>query len=139
MSYDLQVYARADRLPPPETLSERVRQSHPHVTFELPLDVRTQKGFFPLRVDGVKTGFQLGLSQITEEDIEDYLEDLRESGGIAEEGDAFLRALRSNNVVLHFLCQSESEIEVAKIISEAIARHCHGALIDPQEDTQVDF
>jgi hypothetical protein len=132
MSYDLQVYARKGGLPSARTLAEAISRDHPRLTLTDPIDLNLDKGFRPLLLDGKPTGFYLGRSEVTAEDIEDYIGDVEDSGG---QDEGYLAVLKSSDVVIHLSGQKAPEIEAAEMVAEAITRLSKGVLIDPQKGT----
>ena len=132
MSYDFQVYVRKDRLPS----AEEFPRLCPQLTFLGPLNLHVHHGAFPLQVQGELSAFEVWLSPITKDDIEQYLEDLQEPGGAPASGDKYLEVLEKSDAVVHFACHSALEIRAAKGMAEAIARHSHGILGDPEVDAR---
>ena len=129
MSYDLLLNVGKAKLPTGDEISRLL----PQFAFPTPLNLHEDRGFFPLRLDGKETGFDVTASEVTQEDLDDYLADCEESG---EEPDTFEKL---GDTIIHFSCKDDLEITAARTVAEAIALHCHGTLLDPQAGSQKSY
>ena len=138
MSYDLNVYARHERLPTPERLAAALAAASPPivVSADFPDMRHLRSGFAPVRLDDRETGFELYSSPIPSARAESFRADVEESGeSITGDNAIYLEALTTCDRMFLFVCHDEIEQRAATIVADVLARLCGGYFSDPQSDT----
>jgi hypothetical protein len=88
----------------------------------------------PVLLDGRLSGFEVFISPITDEEREEYRQDL-ERAGLTPDG--YSEVLRTYELTINLCAHGADEVTAAKIVARALAAAARGHFCDPQtgEDT----
>ena len=130
MSYDIIVYTQSSRFPDPVRLGAELSARAPGLSVPPSLDLRSARGYVPI----ASTGFAVTRWAITEDQIEDHKQALRDAG---EPDDEYLGVLQASDTCVTFRCNDDQEISAARWVAGAIATLSGGFVCDPQEGVTV--
>lgn len=131
MTYDLIVYTTRNKIPAVSLVAVEVCTQSPDLILPEWWDVRTHEGFLPIG----DVGFEVWISDIAAEQIEQYKRTLAEEGEIE---DFYLSILLACDTRITFCCNGEGDVIAAKVIAGAIAKLTGGFACDPQSDITVE-
>jgi hypothetical protein len=138
MSYTFHAYLLAARLPSAADLREALRQASSRVELPGVEDLASVRGFLPVLLDGMPTGFELHGAPITDREREAYRRQLALDG---ETSDPLFEILTACDLEFSFACRASDEREVtaARIVAIVLAELACGWFSDPQAGESVRF
>lgn len=136
MSYDFSILLHHSALPSRDALGELLASRRPPMRLTYPAAILEHVGFYPVELDGRATGFEIYRGAIDDARRQDYADDLRESGEVA---DGYGAVLERCDVSLSLVCHDDLEIAAARAFALALAELSRGYFLDPQTAESIDF
>lgn len=130
MSYDLTVFVKNSFLSSSSDLVRGAALSDLVLELDDSLSVKEVRGYLPCVLGGVKTGFEIFVSEVSESEIEDYREDL-ESSGMSVVGDRYYDLLVASDLSITLVSKGEQELEAARLLATGL-QSMGAAVLDPQ-------